>query len=237
MKQEKDIEKISKKNTEKNKGRMENSMFLPEGYDQILEIDLVKNKKLMIGLNVVNLILLLGLLWLGHKHLSILQLLNIREGLMDYLLRLAILVVSIFLYMGLHEKVHGVMIRHYSGRPPHYGYGAGYAYAGSDCYFNRRSYIVIALAPVVVWGVVLEVLCLLLPDRWFWHAYFIQAINLAGAVGDLYVVFKILRQKKNILISDSGTVMTVYGPVEPQNPAATLCENKDRSEGREKKRQ
>ena len=70
---------------------------------------------------------------------------------------------------------------------PRYGFTVMYAYAASDACFCRRDYILIALAPVVVWGLVLGVLAALADGGWFWVVWMIQAINLSGAAGDLYV--------------------------------------------------
>jgi hypothetical protein len=85
-----------------------------------------------------------------------------------------------------------------------------YAYAGSEAYFNKKSYIIIALAPVVIWGAVLGVLCAVLPQSWFWVVYLIQIGNISGAAGDFYVTFKFLKLPKDILVNDTGVAMTVY---------------------------
>ena len=72
----------------------------------------------------------------------------------------------------------------------------------------------IALAPIVIWGIFLTVLLILVPQSWFWAVYFIQLVNLSGAAGDLYVVWKFSGMRGDILIRDSGTDMTVYAPVQ-----------------------
>jgi hypothetical protein len=110
----------------------------------------------------------------------------------------------------LHELVHGIFMKHYSGVKPKYGFTLLYAYAGSTAYFNKKSYIIIALAPVVIWGIVLGVLCAVLPVSWFWVFYFIQMGNISGAAGDAYVTYKMLTFPKDILVNDTGVAMTVY---------------------------
>ena len=67
------------------------------------------------------------------------------------------------LYIFLHEFVHGIFIKRYSGKKADYGFTGMYAYAGSKPYFNKKSYLVIALAPVVLWGIVLTALLLIVP--------------------------------------------------------------------------
>jgi hypothetical protein len=87
-----------------------------------------------------------------------------------------------------------------------------YAYAGSDDYYYKWPYITIALAPVVVWGVVLAVINFLVPAPWFWVVYGIQLMNLSGAAGDLYVTAKFSSLPGTILIRDYGVGMHVYAP-------------------------
>jgi hypothetical protein len=113
-------------------------------------------------------------------------------------------------YIVLHELVHGIFMKHFSGVKPKYGFTLMYAYAGSEAYFNKKSYIIIALAPVVIWGAVLGVLCAVLPQSWFWVVYLIQIGNISGAAGDFYVTFKFLKLPKDILVNDTGVAMTVY---------------------------
>jgi hypothetical protein len=91
-----------------------------------------------------------------------------------------------------------------------YGFTGLYAFAGSDDYYYKKPYIAIALAPIVVWGVILGIVNALVPVEWFWVVYFIQLINLSGAAGDLYVTCRFAGLPKDILIRDYGVSMTVY---------------------------
>ena len=125
------------------------------------------------------------------------------------LLHLAVCAVAILLYITLHELTHGAVMKA-CGASVRYGFRAAYAYAGSDAYFTRRAYIVIALAPVVLWGVLLGVLCAVLPAEWFWTVHLIQIVNLSGAAGDLYCAWRTLRSPRDTLVRDTGTAMTFY---------------------------
>lgn len=188
---------------------MENSLSLPEGYGKILEIDLQKNKKLMLLVNGIALVLMLALAALGAYIVPIDTFFDNEVWYMP-LIKLAVMMGGYVAYIVLHELVHGIFMKHFSGVKPKYGFTLMYAYAGSEAYFNKKSYIIIALAPVVIWGAVLGVLCAVLPQGWFWVAYFIQMGNISGAAGDFYVTLKFLKLPKDILVNDTGVAMTVY---------------------------
>ena len=185
---------------------------VPEDYRELFSIDLQKDKKLMLLVNLLALAIAAVLFVAGLLAVPIFALFDLASGLGAYILRFAALVVGMIAYIFLHELVHGVFMRHFSGRKPHYGFTGMYAYAGSDACFDRRSYIVIALAPVVIWGLVLAVLAPLVPRSWFWVVYLIQVINLSGAAGDFYVTARFSRLPPDILVRDTGVNMTVFGP-------------------------
>ena len=185
--------------------KVTNATFtLPEEYRLLREIDLQKNKKLAVLVNVGALVIALPLFLLG---------LWLRDG--ELILSLPALLVALFgmvAYLFLHEWVHGIFIRHYCGKKAEYGFTGLYAFAGrKDAYFAKRPYLVISLAPVVLWGAALLILNLLCGPAWFWTAYLIQIINLSGAAGDLYVTALLLRMPAGVLVNDDGVSMRFYG--------------------------
>ena len=131
------------------------------------------------------------------------------DGLL-YLAKLGVIVVGMIVYIVLHELVHGIVMKYYSKIKPTYGFTGMYAYAGSSAYFCKKHYIIIALAPIVLWGVGLLILNLLVPTGWFWVVYLIQMMNISGAAGDLYVSVSFSKLPEDILINDTGVSMTIY---------------------------
>lgn len=85
-----------------------------------------------------------------------------------------------------------------------------YAFAGSEDHYDKSAYIFIALAPVILWGVVLAVINPFVSAQWFWVVYFVQIINLSGAAGDFFVSVRFSRLPKDILVKDYGVGMRVY---------------------------
>lgn len=185
---------------------MTGTFTLPEGYAPLLTVDLQKNKKLAVLVNLLALLIAVPLVVIG------IFLQPIELDLDDSLLwvRYGVMVVGYIVYIILHELVHGVFIRIFSGKRAKYGVTGIYAYAGSDAYFAKLPYLAIALAPVVIWGAVLAVLCALVPPAWFWAVYFIQIGNLSGAAGDFYVTVRFLGLPRDILVRDYGVGMTVF---------------------------
>ena len=183
---------------------------LPGEYVPVLSIDMQEDKKLAAwinGLAAVTMVLLgvLGMVWVPFD-----TLIDTEQGSGMLVLRLAALCVGNVGYIFLHELIHGVFMRWFSGERPHYGFTSLYAYAGSSAHFNKVSYLIIALAPVVILGLLLAVLCCVVPRSWFWVVWFIQMVNLGGAAGDLYVTMKFSVLPPDILIRDEGVRMMVY---------------------------
>ena len=112
--------------------------------------------------------------------------------------------------MVLHELVHGIAMKICGTKKVKYGFTGMYAFAGSQDFYNKKAYIYIALAPVVLWGSVLAVITPLVSAEWFWVVYMIQIINVSGAAGDLFVTVKFLRLPRDILIRDYGVGMKVF---------------------------
>lgn len=127
-----------------------------------------------------------------------------------FLVKILTVIVGLVVYMVLHELVHGICMKHFGAKKVKYGFTGLYAYAGCDCYFSKTPYIITALAPIVVWGIVLLMINLLVDSSWFWVIYIIQVGNISGAAGDLYVTYKFSKMPKDILVHDSGIAMEVY---------------------------
>lgn len=183
---------------------------LPEGYGEFYSIDLQKNKKmsLLVNLSAVIIAVLLVVPMLFLVPISSLFVMD--NGLGSYLTRFIALIVLMIAYMVLHELTHGIAMKICGTKKVKYGFTGLYAFAGSDDYYNKRSYIFIALAPIVLWGVVIAIINPFVPIEWFWVVYFLQVINLSGAAGDLIVTIKFSGFPKDILIRDYGVGMTVF---------------------------
>ncbi len=181
---------------------------LPDGYQEIFSVDLQKDKKIAVLVNILALIIAVVLLIPANFKIPILTFFDVHQQ--NYGIKLLAVFASLLAYIILHEIVHGIAMKICGTQKVKYGFTGLYAFAGSEDYYNKKSYIFIALAPIVFWGIVLAVINVMVPIQWFWGVYFIQVMNLSGAAGDCYVTVKFLRLPKDILVKDSGIGMKVY---------------------------
>ena len=188
---------------------MRDYLQLPDGYRKLTDIDLMNNKKEMLLVNGAAVLLMVLCVLPAAQRVPLAALFDTSD-MLAYALRFLALAGGTVLYLVLHELVHGIFMWHYTKVKPRYGFTGMYAYAGSDAYFCRTHYLIIALAPVVIWGVVLAVLTAMATPAWFWVVYGIQIFNISGAAGDLYVTIRLLRMPQDILITDSGVAMQVF---------------------------
>lgn len=190
---------------------------LPNGYKEIYSINLQKDKKMAILVNIFAIVIAAVFVVPVHFIIPITSLFDMRKGLGAYAARFVALLIGTIVYMILHELVHGIAMKLFGTKKVKYGFTGLYAFAGSDDYYDKKSYLTIALAPIVVWGIVLTIVCFFVPDEWFWVVYFIQIMNLSGAAGDLFVTIKFSKMPKDILVHDHGVGMVVYSAGKEEN--------------------
>lgn len=183
---------------------------LPQGYKEILSIDLQKNKKLMLLVNGIAIMLAVPMFVLGARLVPVFTLFDMSGGMGAYFARFGVLVGAIVVYMVLHELTHGLIMKLCGTKKIRFGFTGMYASAGSDDYYPKLPYICIALAPIVLLGIVVAAINALVPEEWFWVVYFVQITNVSGAGGDLYVTARFASLPKDILVRDYGVGMHVF---------------------------
>ena len=168
---------------------------LPDGYGKIKSISFTKDKKLYTRINAAAIAAAVFLVMIMRIFVPFDFYTPSSYGeVKEIFIKCGVLFVSALAYVILHEAVHGVFIRIISGKWGKFGFNSSFAYASSAAFFGRYEYITIALAPIVIWGIVLG----------------IQVINLSGAVGDIYVTYTVMKLPKESLFKDDGLDITVY---------------------------
>lgn len=182
---------------------------LPEGYREIKKVDMQSDKKLMILINGLALVIILVLFFAGGFIYPFSFEIN-GDDMMPFVKTAGVVILCLAAYIVGHELVHGIFIKKYSGRKAKYGFTGMYAYAGTDAYFPKREYIIIALAPVVAFGILFLLLNIFLPKNYFWFFYILQGFNLSGAAGDFYITRLMGKLPEDTLVHDEGIAMKMY---------------------------
>jgi len=132
---------------------------------------------------------------------------------------------ALLLMYPLHEACHGLAMYWYGARP-RFGFmraGEGLVafYTTAPGYaFHRSAYLVISLAPLVgVSALALIELGLVREATWAGLFTVILAGNLAGSIGDLWMVLIILRYPSEAYVMDERDGMRLYLPQAEQRSA------------------
>ena len=186
---------------------------LPEGYVQSGEINLKKNKRLAITLNIVAFFVGILSFFLLSSFAALVRpsLMNtsgsITVGVWAVMLGLVVLLMTI------HELIHGFFFWVFTRSRPVFAFRLFYAYAGApDWYIPTRQFMIVALGPLVIIGAVGILLMLLVPESWVLFIAFMVALNTGGSAGDLLVFTRIFKVSPMCLANDTGDIFTFYEP-------------------------
>ena len=191
-------------------------MTLPEGYVQSGEINLKKDKRLVVLLNILALFVFVLVFYL----LSMIGTLA-RFGLTNIsgIISLGTVAILVGLTIGIlliHELIHGFFFWMFSRSRPVFGLRPLYAYAGAPAwFFPKRQFAITALGPLVVIGAAGVLSMLVAPVSWVLLIAFLVALNTSGAVGDLFVFIRLLKCSPTTFANDTGEVVTFF-----ERPAA-----------------
>lgn len=121
------------------------------------------------------------------------------------------MIIDFLILVVLHEGVHGICFWLFTRRRPIFALGPGYAYAAApDVFIRKNPYLITAISPLIVLTVLGMLLIPFVPGNILFHVAFITVMNIAGAVGDLWVVSGLLFKREPLLIQDSGDCVAVY---------------------------
>lgn len=79
------------------------------------------------------------------------------------------------------------------------------AYIEYKCWLDKRSYLIMSLAPAAAVCLVLLILMIILPDKLFWQCYVIFIVSLTGACGDAYVAYRLSKEKRMCALKTRDT--------------------------------
>ncbi|MCD4673372.1 MAG: DUF3267 domain-containing protein [Anaerolineaceae bacterium] len=185
--------------------------MLPEGYVLSGEINLKKNKRLAITLNIAAFFVFVLSFYLLSSFTALVRpnLMNISGSITAG--GAAVVVGLVIMLFTIHELIHGVFFWVFTRSKPVFALRLFYAYAGApDWYIPTRQFMIVALGPLVIIGAAGLLLILLAPIRWIMFIIFFVAMNTGGAAGDLFVFARLFKLPPTSLMNDTGDIVTFY---------------------------
>lgn len=190
---------------------------LPEGYKEVKVVD-AKEKKTSVVFTLCSLLLTALPLIPVLLTFGGLRLLYEQYGRTGMLVADLVFLVSIVLYLVLHELVHGAAYKALTHQKLTFGFTLTVAFCGvPDVYTSRKTALIALLAPFVTFSVILIPLTI-----WFYsfnRLYYLLsgilfAIHFGGCVGDLYMTYLLLFKFRDprTLMNDTGPKQTIYIP-------------------------
>lgn len=202
---------------------MKATQILPRNYQLSGKFDL-KNKRQIIFMNLVGLVLLVFSIWFFGLLANQLRG-NSANSFSFQISSFSTVVIAIGKLIGtivftliVHEGIHALFFWIFSKQKPVVGFKGTYAYAAMPgWYFPRNEFIVIGISPLILLTI-LGVLCLAtLPISLLNLVLLALIINTSGAVGDLFVVIWLLTKPKETFANDKIDSIEFYVPAESQS--------------------
>ncbi len=181
---------------------MEFENRLPEGYET-LTVDPDADKKLKIKIYAVSAAAAAVLIALGCLIKNI-SLLFDAAGALALIMRFILLVLVIAASLVGQEYLKCFILGKLTGKPARVVRDGMSARIEYKCWLDRKSYVIMSLAPAAAVCLVTLLLMLILPDKLFWQCYVVFTITLAGAAGDVYIAYTPFREKHDVRAKNEG---------------------------------
>lgn len=167
----------------RDQARLRDTAELPPAYRAHRTVDLKKDRKFAVA--VQGLFVLVALFAIAAVLLLDLPLVS-RWG---PIVTIPVTLLACLVYMAVHEATHGVVLQLLTKVRPSYAVRFPFLTTGNRAYLTRRSAVIVALAPGIIWGIVPLVALLTLPADYRLTAYILLALNFAGSAGDCVEVY------------------------------------------------
>ena len=195
---------------------------LPVTYRLAGTLDLSKDRRALLIMNVAGFALMIGFGWLFLQALMWIRPVEAGTGLIfeiyGFASGLELLVGGLLvtvLVIILHEAAHGLFFWIFTHSRPVFAYRIYYAYASAPgWYLPRNQYLITSLAPIVLLTGLGLLLLAILPPAWFLAVLAFMTFNASGAIGDLVVAIWLMKQPVCCLAQDYGDSIALYLPAE-----------------------
>lgn len=182
------------------------SSTLPAGYRPHGSVDLKRDREQFVAIQVVAVLIVAVMVG------PVLLLDLLPAGGWSTWVTIAVTVAACLVYGAVHELTHAGALRLLCDERPTVAVRFPYLITGSPAYLGRRSFAAVALAPSVVWGVVLLVLLMVVPPALVLTVVVVAVLNFAGSSGDYIQTYSTAKLPPGALIQDDGRTTTVFLP-------------------------
>jgi hypothetical protein len=193
---------------------MKPTKTLPPDYQTVYALDLVKNVRVALFLNLAVLITFFIFGGVFSRISAQIRPEMAVGGEQSFLADVNILslVIAFIVMVLLHEGIHGFFFWVFTKERPNFGFKLLYAFAAApEWYIPRNQFIWVGSSPLVLISIAGVALMPLFPISWISGLVFLLTFNAAGSMGDVYTIIKALTYPKDILINDQGESFTIYG--------------------------
>lgn len=190
--------------------KLRDAAELPDTYGEHRTVDFKNDKKFAVAIRA--LFVAIALVAVGAALLLHLPL----EAGWSPILTIPVTLVACLIYMAAHEATHGVVLQLLTKMKPLYAVRFPFLTTGNHSYLTRRSAVIVALAPAVLWGIVLIAALFTVPQDFRLTVFIVLTLNFAGSAGDFVEVYLVSRQQPDALVQDDGNKVHVFVPKDPR---------------------
>jgi hypothetical protein len=189
---------------------------LPSDAEEISRIDFKQDRKLLINLNLIGLLVFVfsgWFFWFLASRLATAQSagFTLKIGPLEIVVGLVSVLLVMVVVVTIHEVIHGVFFWIFTGSRPVFAFKGLYAYAAAPgWYIPRWPFLIVGAAPLVFISLIGVAL---MPYVSFVAVLFLVAaltLNAGGSIGDMYCIGWLLSIRGNLLIQDYGDGIVVY---------------------------
>lgn len=126
------------------------------------------------------------------------------SGVFTLALRLLLTVIIAVLSLFAQECIKCAVIGRVTGKPARIVRKKGAAFVEYRCWLDKRAFMIISFVPPAAICTISLLLALILPDKLFWQAYTVFALNFAGMTGDGYTALTLARLTGGVRIKNEG---------------------------------
>jgi hypothetical protein len=191
---------------------------LPPTYQPVETIDVSKDRRLLVLLNLAGILIMLLTGWAILAFAAGLRGQAVAKSVAwltahtpGWILGIAAFILLTVLYILVHEAFHGIFFWLFTRSRPKFAFHGAYAYAAAPGWFVRRNpYLLTALAPLAFMSLIGLLIIAFAPPAWIFPTWIVIMFNAGGATGDIWVAIRLLRRPARTYICDQGDAVSFF---------------------------